>query len=90
MCANSQCVVIVISDNKVQISDSKLSDQSPIIRIDKARWEAMPPSYWFLADGDWYLFRDPENRLSPALQFNQGEYGALLEEVTKNAGIAMA
>lgn len=50
----------------------------------------MLPSYWFLADGDWYLFRDPENRLSPALQFNQGEYGALLEEVTKNASIAMA
>ncbi len=80
MCTDCRCVVVAHEGDSVHVTDSKLGDQSPVITIPLERWEATLPADWFVKDGDWYLFRDPANRLSPALQFDQGEYEVFVKE----------
>lgn len=80
MCTDARCVVVTFVGDEVHITDSKLEDKSPVVVIPCVRWDATPSADWFVQDGDWFLFRDPSNRLSPALQFDRGEYEVFLKE----------
>lgn len=80
MCSNSTCVVVTIDGDSAIITDSKLGDASPTITIPLDHWNTTPPADWFVRDGDWYLFRDPSQRLTPALQFDKGEHEVFLKE----------